>query len=176
MGLSFACGSVRSRSRQNPPARMRAGAERSGQSGHPGCGPARVTLLFLTGLRPSPTRHAVGHCRLEGKLTQGPAVRVADRHHSLRRWMLTATRRAYEQVRCAVVALWSERNQRYAAQTRPGKSNLTQESRFRRPSPLVQLVQHRRSSNWRRCLRCNRQDESDLTDGQRFGGSGMSGA
>jgi hypothetical protein len=26
---------------------------------------------------------------------------------------------------------------------------------------LVQLVQHRRSSNWRRCLRCNRQDESD---------------
>ena len=52
--------------------------------------------------------------------------------------MLTATRRAYEQVRCAVVALWSERNQRYAAQTRPGKSNLTQESRFRRPGPLVE--------------------------------------
>src|SRR5664280_1543480 len=89
-----------------------------------------------TGLRPSPTRHAVGHCRLKGKLTQGPAVRVANRHHSLRRWMLTATRRAYEQVRCAVVALWSERKQRYAAQTPPGKSNLTQSSRLRRPSPL----------------------------------------
>ena len=64
----------------------------------------------------------------EGKLSQGPAVRIADRHHSLRRWMLTATRESYEQVRCAVVALWSERNRRYAAQTRPGKSNLTQKS------------------------------------------------
>ena len=44
--------------------------------------------------------------------------------------MLTATRRAYVQVRCAVVALWSERNQLYASQTRPGKSNLTQNSGF----------------------------------------------
>ena len=39
----------------------------------------------LTGLRPSPTRHAVHRCRFEGKLSQGPAVRWADRHHSLRR-------------------------------------------------------------------------------------------
>src|SRR5664279_4585498 len=44
--------------------------------------------------------------------------------------IMTATRRAYVQVRCAVVALWSERNQLYASQTRPGKSNLTQNSGF----------------------------------------------
>src|SRR5664279_3952795 len=40
---------------------------------------------ILTGLRPSPTRHAVDRCRFERKLSQGPAVRWADRHHSLRR-------------------------------------------------------------------------------------------
>ena len=61
---------------------------------------------------------------------QGAAVKMADRRHSLRRCMLAVTRRAYEQVRCAVVALWSERNQLYASQTRPGKSNLTQNSGF----------------------------------------------
>src|SRR5664279_1944180 len=44
--------------------------------------------------------------------------------------MLTATRSAYVQVRCAVVALWSERHQRYAARTRLGTSNLTQNSGF----------------------------------------------
>src|SRR5664280_281895 len=44
--------------------------------------------------------------------------------------MLTATRRAYVQVRCAVVALWSERNQLCASQTRPGKSDLTRDSGF----------------------------------------------
>ena len=73
----------------------------------------------LTGLRPSPTRHDVGNCRFKGKLTQGPAVSVADRHHSLRRGIMTMTRSAYVQVRCAVVALWSERHQRYAAKTGP---------------------------------------------------------
>ena len=38
---------------------------------------------LLRGLRPSPTRHAVDRCRFERKLSQGPAVRWADRHHSL---------------------------------------------------------------------------------------------
>ena len=45
---------------------------------------------------------------ISSRLTQGPAVSVADRHHSLRLGMLTMTRSAYLQVRCAVVALWSE--------------------------------------------------------------------
>jgi len=49
------------------------------------------------------------------------------------------------QVRCAVVALWSERHQRYAAKTGPETSNLTQNYGFagssflaagRQPSPL----------------------------------------
>ena len=84
----------------------------------------------LTGLRPSPTRHDVCNCRFKGKLTQGPAVSVADRHHSLRRGIMTMTRSAYVQVRCAVVALWSERHQRYAAETGPETSNLTQNYGF----------------------------------------------
>jgi len=40
------------------------------------------------------------------------------------------TRSAYVQVRCAVVALWSERHQRYAAKTGPETSNLTQNYGF----------------------------------------------
>ncbi len=69
---------------------------------------------MLPGLRPSPTRHVVVGFRISSRLTQGPAVRVADRHHSLRLDMLTMTRSAYLQVRCAVVALWSEHQAPYA--------------------------------------------------------------
>jgi hypothetical protein len=43
---------------------------------------------------------------------------------------MTMTRSAYVQVRCAVVALWSERHQRYAAKTGPETSNLTQNYGF----------------------------------------------
>ena len=39
-------------------------------------------------------------------------------------------RSAYMQVRCAVVALWSERYRRYAARAAPETSNLTQNSSF----------------------------------------------
>jgi hypothetical protein len=42
--------------------------------------------------------------RFSGKLTQGPAVRLADRRHPPRLDVLTMTRSAYLQVRCAVVA------------------------------------------------------------------------
>jgi len=38
---------------------------------------------------------------------QGAAVKMADRRRSLRRCVLAVTRRAYEQVRCAVIALSS---------------------------------------------------------------------
>jgi hypothetical protein len=62
--------------------------------------------------------------RFSGKLTQGPAVRVADRHHSLRLDVLTMTRSAYVQVRGAFVALWSERNPRYAQQIRLASTKL----------------------------------------------------
>jgi hypothetical protein len=58
------------------------------------------------------------------RLTQGPAVRVADRHHSLRLDMLTKTRSAFLQVRCAVVALWSEHEEGYATWTRPATTKL----------------------------------------------------
>jgi Protein of unknown function (DUF3040) len=99
-------------------------------------------VLVLTGLRPSPTRHDVCNCRFKGKLTQGPAVSVADRHHSLRRGIMTMTRSAYVQVRCAVVALWSERHQRYAAKTGPETSNLTQNYGFAGSSFLGPPVRH----------------------------------
>ena len=72
--------------------------------------------VHLTGLRSSPTRHAVVGFRFSGRLTQGPAVRVTDRRHSLRLDMLTMTRSAYVQVRWAVVALWCERHPRYSRQ------------------------------------------------------------
>jgi hypothetical protein len=74
---------------------------------------------------------------IRGQAIAGPAVRWADRHHSLRRWIVTLTRSAYVQVRCAVFALWSERHQRYAARTRPETSNLTQDSGFAGCSLLV---------------------------------------
>jgi hypothetical protein len=71
-------------------------------------------LLDLPGLRPSPTRHVVVGFRISSRLTQGPAVSEADRHHSLRLGMLTTTRGAYLHFRCAVVALWSEHQGPYA--------------------------------------------------------------
>ena len=52
--------------------------------------------------------------RFSGRLTQGPAVRLADRRHPLRLDVLTMTRSAYVQVSCAVVALWSKHHPRYA--------------------------------------------------------------
>ena len=41
--------------------------------------------------------------RCQRRLTQGPAVRLANRRHSLRRCMVTMTRSAYVLIRCAVV-------------------------------------------------------------------------
>src|SRR5438270_13870049 len=82
----------------------------------------RSTTAVLTGLRPSPTRHAVVGFRSQGRLTQGPAVRPADRRHPLRQSVLTWTRSAYGQVRCAVVALWSGREGQYADQIRPART------------------------------------------------------
>src|SRR6187551_2312038 len=75
-------------------------------------------------LRPSPTRHAVVGLRLSSRLAQGPAVRVADRHHSLRLDMLAKTRSAFLQVRCTVVALWSEHEAAYATWIRPATTKL----------------------------------------------------
>ena len=60
--------------------------------------------IYLTGLRPSPTRRALVGFRFSGRLAQGPTVRLADRRHPLRLDVLTMTRSAYLQVRCAVVA------------------------------------------------------------------------
>jgi len=76
------------------------------------------------GLRPSPTRHAVVGLRFSSRLAQGPAVRVADRHHSLRLDMLTKTRSTFLQVRCALVALWSEHEAAYATWIRPATTKL----------------------------------------------------
>jgi prevent-host-death family protein len=80
--------------------------------------------LPLAGLRPIPTRRVVIGFRCQRRLTQGPAVRLADRRHSLRRCMVTVMRSAYVLVRCAVVvryrcALWSEHGPRYAVKHDP---------------------------------------------------------
>ena len=86
--------------------------------------PAKQRAGYLTGLRPSPTSHAVVGLRFSGRLTQGPAVRATDRRHSLRLDVLTMTRSAYVQVRCAVVALWSGHHRRYAHRIRPASTKL----------------------------------------------------
>ena len=62
--------------------------------------------------------------RFSSRLAQGPAVRVADRHHSLRLDMLTKTRSTFLQVRCALVALWSEHEAAYATWIRPATTKL----------------------------------------------------
>ena len=83
-----------------------------------------VSLRALAGLRPIPTMHAVVGSCLSGRLTQGPAVSVADHHHPLRLDMLTMTRSVYVQVRCAVIALWSGPYARYAHQIEPASTKL----------------------------------------------------
>ena len=64
------------------------------QAGRPG------NRCSTSGTAPSPTSHGVVGCQFSSRLTQGPAVSVADRHHSLRLDMLTMTRSAYLQVGC----------------------------------------------------------------------------
>ena len=66
------------------------------------------------GASPQPDESCGGRLPVSSQLPQGPAVSVADRHHSLRLDMLTMTRSAFMQVRCAVVALWSEHGSDYA--------------------------------------------------------------
>jgi hypothetical protein len=62
--------------------------------------------------------------RFQARLRQGLAVRATDRRHSLRLDVVTMTRSAYVQVRCAFVALWSERHPRYAPRIRPASTKL----------------------------------------------------
>src|SRR3954467_12535271 len=77
-----------------------------------------------SGAAPQPDKACRGGPPVSSRLTQGPPVRVADRHHSLRLDMLTKTRSAFMQVRCAVVALWSEHEEGYATWTRPATTKL----------------------------------------------------
>jgi hypothetical protein len=48
----------------------------------------------LAGLRPLSTQRVMIGFRCQRKLTHGPAVKLADRRHSLRRCMVTVTRSA----------------------------------------------------------------------------------
>jgi hypothetical protein len=111
--------------------RLSAARQRPGRGHRPVTRPSaqplttrRTAVAVLTGLRPSPTSHAVVGFRFSGRLTQGPAVRATDRRHPLRLDMLTSTRSAYVQVRCAVVALWSGHHRRYAQRIRPASTKL----------------------------------------------------
>ena len=91
---------------------------------HPGCASSACRFgpdprgAALTGFRPSPTSHASlgpvsgqAHAGTHGQSDRPPPP--------ARRWMVTVTRSAYEQVRCAVMALWSEWLPRYAAEDDP---------------------------------------------------------
>ncbi|MFD6064210.1 LysR family transcriptional regulator [Rhodococcus wratislaviensis] len=68
--------------------------------------------------------------RFERGVTQGPAVRVADRHHSPRRRMSTMTRSAYRQVRCAV----ERARPTLRVRSRPENRELDSKYRLRRRS------------------------------------------
>ena len=59
---------------------------------------------YTNGASPQPDETCRGRLSVSGRLTQGPAVRLADRRHPLRLDVLTMTRSAYLQVRCAAVA------------------------------------------------------------------------
>jgi hypothetical protein len=63
--------------------------------------------------------------RCQRTLTQGPAVKLADRRHSLRRCMVTGTRSAYVLVSALLLALWSEHGPRYAVKNDPKTPHLT---------------------------------------------------
>jgi reverse transcriptase-like protein len=85
----------------------------------------RVYIPKANGAAPQPDEPCRGRLPVFGQAHAGTrAVRVADRRHSLRLDVLTVTRSAYVQVRCAVVALWSERSPRYAQQIRPASTKL----------------------------------------------------
>jgi hypothetical protein len=68
------------------------------------------------GVSPQPDEPCRGRLPVLGQAHAGTRGQSADRRHSLRLDMLTKTRSAYAQVRCAVVALWSEHHPRYARQ------------------------------------------------------------
>ena len=68
------------------------------------------------GVSPQPDEACLVGFRFSDRLTQGPAVRMADRHHPLRLDVLTMTRSVNVQVRCAVVALWCGHHPRYSRQ------------------------------------------------------------
>jgi hypothetical protein len=82
------------------------------------------SAVVLTGLRPSPTSHVVAGFCFERKLAQGPAVRIADRHHSLRLDVVTVTRSACAQVRCAVVCAVERAQATLRRPTRPENTKL----------------------------------------------------
>jgi hypothetical protein len=104
--------------------------------GRPPVEPARVTLpaafgsqpstsngrrgrdrcCISNGVAPQPDEPCRGRLPVLGQAHVGTRGQSADRRHSLRLDMLTMTRSACVQVRCAVVALWSEHHPRYARQ------------------------------------------------------------
>jgi hypothetical protein len=63
--------------------------------------------------------------RCQRRLTQGPAVKLADRRHSLRRCMVTVTRSAYVLVRCAVVCAVERARSKVRRQERLENPHLT---------------------------------------------------
>lgn len=77
------------------------------------------------GASPQPDERCGGRFRAKRRLTQGPAVRMADRHHSLRRCMVTVTRSAYVQVRCAVCCAVERATSGYDVEADPKTADLT---------------------------------------------------
>jgi hypothetical protein len=76
--------------------------------------PTMITNVRLTGLRPSPTKHAFGGLPTRsanwGRITQGPVARVTDHRHPLHQLHDDHDTKCLVQVRC----VWSEPRPGYA--------------------------------------------------------------
>ncbi len=91
----------------------------------------RIAGLVISPAGPTPQLDEPWVVELEfcSRLTQGPAVvwlTVTTRYVD----MLTMTRSAHLQVRCTVVALWSEHPARYALQIRLARAELDRSYRL----------------------------------------------
>jgi superfamily II DNA/RNA helicase len=115
----------------------------------------QLALGDATGAAPQPDKACRGRLWFRRRLTQGLAVRMADRHHPLRLCMLTMARNEFRQVRCAVFALWSEHVPRYAFEADPRTTNLTQNTGSAGPRHLATRRSSSRSTRSRRRLRAS---------------------
>jgi hypothetical protein len=84
----------------------------------------RSSLLSSNGASPQPDEPCLGQLLLPEQAHAGTRGQSDRPPPPATPRYVTSTRSAYMQVRCAVVALWSEHHRRYAHQIRPASTKL----------------------------------------------------